>query len=401
MTTQREIPMPSPTSIVLNADLSGYDSARRPTPAHVRVMKHYASPLLEGPPPSDDLLELICHIYTEDEADLVQHLLPLWPRTAAKLSRLSGRSPAEVRRVMDHLAFRKSVLFAYGEPRKYAILPIVPGTFEFAMITTDPSTRNAWHKRFAEIFTRLWDSGYLKDYDRYTKPMLRYIPVGGVAKTLHSARPSDRLEEILDRYDTFAVTNCQCRILMDLAGKGCGKPMEACVFMGSLAASGISRGLMRKTDAKEIIEIKRRAEEQGCVTWMLNTAGHPWGDASCSCCGCCCHMLRAVSEFNVPKLISEPHFIPEREAGKCNLCKICVKACPMGAWQGKEVGIEYLSGRCIGCGLCALACPEGALAMEPVPEASQPERSYVSMLVKAAPGLALSSAKVFLRRFFS
>ena len=81
--------MPTPgnkRTIAIDADITGFESAKDATDAHRRIMKHYSSPLLVGPPQSDDLLELIVHIYTEDEADLVQHLKPLRPRTAARVA---------------------------------------------------------------------------------------------------------------------------------------------------------------------------------------------------------------------------------------------------------------------------------------------------------------------------
>ena len=393
--------VPGKTTIVLNQDLTGFGSSTRVTAAHRRIMKHYASPLLGGPPPSDDLLELVAHIFTEDEADLVQHLPPLRPRTADKVAHLSGRSTADVRAVLEALANRKSVLFASGTPRKYTILPVVPGTFELAMMTTDLTTRNAWHKRFAEIFERIWDSGFLKDYDRYSKAMLRYLPVGGVSDSLHHAWPSDRLEEILDRYDVFGVANCQCRIVTDLTGNGCGKPMDACVGMGPLAQGAIDRGLARRIDRAEVLAIKRSAEEQGCVSWMMNAVGDPAGDWSCSCCGCCCHMLRAVSEFNVPGLISQPHFMPSKPADTCTLCGQCVEACPMGALVAAPDGVEHLPARCIGCGLCVLACAFDAIELRPLEDARPPESSYRTLLLKTAPGYLRNAVRVFARRLFA
>ena len=389
-------------TIVLNEDLTGFGSAGSITAAHRRVMKHYASPLLGGPPPSDDLLELVTHMYTENEADLVQHLPPLRPRTAEKVARISGRSLGDVRRVLESLASRKSIVLAMGTPRKYTILPVVPGTFEMAMMTPDLTTRNAWHKRFAEIFERIWETGFLKDYDRHSKAVLRYIPVGGVSDSLHRAWPAEKLEEILDSYDVFGVGNCQCRIIMQLNGDGCGRAMESCVAMGPLARGAIERGLARRTDREEVLEIKRDAEEQGCVTWLMNAIGDPRGDWSCSCCGCCCHMLRAVSEFNVPGLISKPHFMPKRSAGTCTLCGKCVEACPMGAWVvAGEDELKHARMRCIGCGLCALACEFDALELRTVEDASPPEGSYRSLLWKVAPGYLVNTVRVFAKRVFS
>ncbi len=203
-------------TIALNVDITatliGFDSARTPTFGHQQIMKHLSSPWLMGPPASDDLLELIMHLFTADEADLVQHLPPLRPRSAHKVARVSGRSVRNVRQVLDRLAFTKMAILAAGEPRKYTILPIVPGIFEMALMTTDVATRNAWHKRFAELFECLWDKGYLMDYVGKGPPAIRYLPTGGLSRTLHAAWPSDRLEEVLEPYDLFAVGTCQCRL---------------------------------------------------------------------------------------------------------------------------------------------------------------------------------------------
>ena len=40
-------------------------------------------------------------------------------------------------------------------------------------------------------------------------------------------------EEILDHYDDFGVTHCQCRQSMDLTGRGCGKPACTRVLFSS------------------------------------------------------------------------------------------------------------------------------------------------------------------------
>ena len=80
-------------------------------------------------------------------------------------------------------------------------------------------TRTAWHKKFAEIFERIWESEYMKGYNRASASLVRYLPVQKLAPTLQRAWPSDRLEEILDRYEDFAVTHCQCRQTMDLTGR--------------------------------------------------------------------------------------------------------------------------------------------------------------------------------------
>ena len=113
-------------NVDLNAVLTGFDSARVATPAHHRIVKHYASPLLLGPSPSDDLLELVMHMFTEDEADLVQHLLPMRPRSAKKVASLSGRSVGNVTQVLDNLAFNKQIILLQAIRKNTPFSPSFP-----------------------------------------------------------------------------------------------------------------------------------------------------------------------------------------------------------------------------------------------------------------------------------
>jgi len=394
--------MPAKT-VLLNLSLekasAGFKSAGSPTDAHFRVMRHFSSPLLLGPGPSEKLLSLIMHLFSDEEADLVQHLCPLRPRSARKIASLSGRTKEEAERILDFLAFEKRVILAYGDLRKYTLLPIVPGTFEMALMTPDLSTRNEWHRRFAELFENLWDEGYIVHYTKRVLPGIRYLPVSTVGASLSSAWPSERLEEILAPYSNFAVGNCQCRVSMALVGKGCGRPLENCVVMGPNASRFIERGLMRRTDAQEVLALKRAAEESGCVSWINNDIGGvPRGNSSCSCCGCCCHAMRSISQFNSPGMIARPHFYPSLSGNLCVGCGACVKTCPMGALSLIGGKPSFDSARCIGCGLCVTACPVRALSLLEVKDPAPHRSSGPGLFFQLVPGYLSNAFRVWLRR---
>ncbi|MDT8284876.1 MAG: 4Fe-4S binding protein, partial [Thermovirgaceae bacterium] len=195
---------------------------------------------------------------------------------------------------------------------------------------------------------------------------------------------------------------CQCRMAMNLVDKGCGRPLENCVVMGPGAAKFIDGGLMRRTDAPEVLAIKRDAEEHGCVSWtMSDVGGVPHGNSSCSCCGCCCHAMRSISQFNFPAMISPPAFMPLLDSAKCVNCGACVAACPMVAWSIAGGSLSFDPARCIGCGLCVVACKKGAMTLTEAGNSSSNAPGWLRFFFDNAPGYLSNAFRVWARRLIS
>ena len=276
----------------------------------------------------------------------------------------------------------------------------MPGIFEMSLIGQTPESMTPWHRRFAELFEALCETGYLLDYDEPVAPAVRFLPVGKAIEAHPAALPSDKLEIVLDQFDTFAVGQCQCRMAMQVVGHGCGKPIGNCLSMGEAAKRGVDKGILREVSKREALDLKREAESHGMVNWILNVQSTR-SQCSCSCCGCCCHAMRGINEFNAPAWVAPPHFRPRYEQAKCTFCGKCAKSCPMGAiaidLEAKTY--RYLRERCIGCGLCVLACNgHQALALDPVPDYEMPYRSWFSYIAHATPGVLKSSWKVWRKR---
>ncbi len=268
-------------------------------------------------------------------------------------------------------------------------MPIVPGVFESVLIRTSLDTLTPWHRRFAELFAALYNTGYFTDYTEHPTPSVRYLPVKQTIEAHTMALPSDRLEAVLDRYQVFAVALCQCRMTEQIIERGCAQPLENCVAFGDGTEYLIRTGRMRRVEKKDVLEIKAEAEAGGLATFVAEIdTGKVASGASCSCCGCCCHALRTVSEFNRPGLIAPPHFKPQLDEDKCIYCGKCARVCPMGAMVVDSNGksYQYLAERCIGCGLCAVACDrQRAIRMEPTVRYRQPPRNLASIMSQMVP----------------
>jgi Na+-translocating ferredoxin:NAD+ oxidoreductase subunit B len=370
--------------------------------AHLDVAKKLSSPLALGPPVCDELIAFVCHTFTEEEARVVRRLSLARGRDARQLARAEGRPLEEIEPILQGLAVGKRAIASSGEGdrRRYKMMPVMPGIFEMVLIGESPQTLTDWHRRFAELIEALFETGYMVDYQDRRTSMIRFMPVAPVVAANPAALPSDRLEVVLDRYQTFGVGHCQCRMSDEIADRGCGKPLEVCTVMGEWAQRGIDDGWLRSVSRDNILQIKREAESQGLVTWIMNVESAR-GQVSCSCCGCCCKAMRGVNEFNAPGAMAPPHFMPKFDSSACTHCGSCAKKCPMGAItvDTREKTLTHQPARCIGCGLCMLGCEkEQAIKMDPVPDYRLPYKSWLSMLTHDGPTMLKASWKTWRQR---
>jgi len=318
-------------------------------------------------PVMDSLLSWIGFIFTEEEAGLVSALsFALVP--VRVVSRRAGRPSGEIKPILESLSKR---LLIAGTTIKgvqvYGLLPLWPGIFETQMLRA--KTEGGDEEYYRE-FARHYEEVY-HEYLTWMKPKLlgkdvrvmRIIPVGRSLESVQGVMPldTDRYSEIVDRNTSFClVSACACRYEHEILGKGCGKPLDVCSAMGALADLAVEKGLARRVSKEEFIDAKARAAEAGLIN-LTDNLHDPL--QVCSCCSCCCGVLRIMKNYNIPTILARSHFESAVDTELCAGCATCMDACQMDAIavSDEKASIDYA--RCIGCGLCVDKCEQGALAL--------------------------------------
>lgn len=374
--------------------------------AYLDIAETFASPLLFGPPLCDELIALVLHMFTAEEAEICRHIGIGTGKNASQLAALSHLPPETVAPALQRLALEKRVIFSYAPghgraaDRKYRMLALLPGVFELCMARSAPDALTDWHCRFAALFEALFATGYIAEYQTDKRiPFIRYVPVRQSIAAHPMALPSDKMEMILDRYKIFGVGICQCRTSEEIVGRGCGKPKQNCAVMGDFAAVGIRDGWLKKVSKKEMLAIKLEAEREGLVNWTINIEDAR-SQGSCSCCACCCQPFRMIAATNAPGIVAPPHFRPACHPDRCSGCGRCAAKCPVQAITVDKNAKtrQYAAERCIGCGLCAVACPRRALTMEVVPDYQPPYTNWLSMALDIGPGIVKNMWKIWKTR---
>lgn len=354
--------------------------------SYLELIDFYSSPLRFGAEASEQLITLVTHLFTEEEAEIARHLhfQLIKGRTASYVAKKTGRPVDEVERILSRLADDKRVLLALGNPRKgrkYRLLPLMPGVFEMVMMD---SRESDWKREFGRRYMELYDTGYFATHlEQGPMPMFRYIPVEETIEATPMAIPDDMLVEMIGNTESFALAPCACRRARNWEAHDPDIPRDTCLATGKAADFMVQRGIMRRVDRAEALEVKRQANQAGFATLSINV-GFPNINFSCSCCGCCCVVTRTISQFNTPGIIAPPHFIPVVDTETCTLCGTCADRCPMKAYTLSDNELVYHRERCIGCGVCAMVCPEKAIRMDPVKDYRPPPKGFGRLILEVS-----------------
>jgi electron transport complex protein RnfB len=296
--------------------------------------------------------KLLKKIFKPDDVELFCDL-KLSFETAEQIAQRTGR-PLEG--LEDRLTsmWRRGQIFGVdlGSAKIFKMVPWAFGIYEFQLPHMDRELAE-----MCEEYMPVYGRQFFKD-----KPQLmQVVPVEKEIQARQEALPYERVSEIIEAGKSFQVNECICKKEQGLLEHPCSKPLEVCLAIAPIEGIFKDSSVGRVIDKEEAYDVIRKSEASGLVhlTWNVES-GHYF---ICNCCGCCCNVLRSISELGISDAVNS-YYYARIDPDKCQNCGVCKnERCQVNAIEERQDIYEIIKERCIGCGLCISTCPAEAIQL--------------------------------------
>lgn len=275
-------------------------------------------------------------VVTDEMAEVALKMGVRKPKTLDEMVKLTGMEREYLRDLLQRMGEIGIIEFGWENPghEKQYILPMfVPGSAEYLNMSMKQIRE---HPEVAKFFERMT----FLPLEKIT-PM---VPPGGagigmhvipVERAIEAENKSVSVEHIshwLDKYDgKYAATPCSCRYSRTVLGEGCADdPEDWCIGVGDMADFMVEVQKGRYITREEVLEILRKAEDNGFVHQITNIDGEDKIIGICNCNVDICNALRTSQLFNTPNM-SRSAYVAKVESENCVACGRCVEYCPAGA----------------------------------------------------------------------
>ncbi len=304
-------------------------------------------------------IRILKELFSPEQASLALHLSyePRSARSVLARAKGSGLSLQKVKSLLDGMVGNGAIgVMEKNGTDYYHTMPLLIGIVEWHGSKATPQ----WGPNLAEYMT----GEFGKAYAGTKLSQMRTIPVEKSINVEQHVTTYDHIREIINSTDgPIIVAPCMCREGARRRGQPYQKTkrQETCMAFGDWARHFIKLGSREITRA-EALEIMRQNEADGLV---LQPTNYQKVDFVCSCCGCCCGVLRIQKAMPKPAANWAHNFYAEVDADKCTGCGTCVERCQVSAVKvDEQKGVATINlDRCIGCGNCVASCPSEAMRL--------------------------------------
>jgi electron transport complex protein RnfB len=319
-----------------------------------RKLQEHLDSLPVGFPKTDSGIEIkiLKKIFTPEEAEMAVKLTMI-PETVEDFSKRTGMDSSEAGEKLEAMA-KKGQIFRMKRKENlyYSAAVFVPGIWEYQLKNLD--------RELAELFEEFYEDAFEGALKQGNTPLFRILPIDENISPEMEVMPYHQVKDLIRSQRTIALAECICRKEKRLLGEGCDHLLEVCLLFSHMARFYVENGLARFITVEEALEVLDKAEEDGLVHSPVNTQ-HIMG--LCNCCGCCCGLLRGITQLNMhPSILARSDFYCVSDSELCTGCGDCLERCPVTAITVDDVAVVDRE-RCIGCGLCVSTCPTEAMSL--------------------------------------
>ena len=292
-------------------------------------------------------------VVTDEMAEVALKMKVRKPMTFSRILKATGKEEKELEKLLEEMSIVGLLEYNWENPKreKQYVLPMfVPGSAEFTNMNRKQLEEHPELGRFFERMSRL-------PLEKVT-PM---VPPGGagigmhvipVEKAIEMENQSIDIEHIshwLKKYEgKYAASPCSCRLSRQTYEEGCADdPEDWCIAVGDMADYVVeTQKGGRYITYEEVLDILKKAEDNGFVHQITNIDGKNKIFAICNCNVNVCYALRTSQLFNTPNM-SRSAYVAHVKTENCVACGRCVEYCPAGAVKlgqklcTKDGPIEY------------------------------------------------------------
>ena len=306
-------------------------------------------------------LEILKYLFTEQEAYIATKLSFKYEPLSKIYKRIDNPSISieELERILDNSVKKGAIHYKKeGDQKLYANAMLIIGIFEYQV--------NRLTMEFMDLLKKYGQEAFDVELFRTKISQTRIIPVEkSITKENSVAIYSEVRKLIENAEEPIAVARCVCREKQDVRRERelckLTDRYETCLGFGHMAQMYIDQGWARQITKEEALKILNKNEETGLILQPGN-AQHP--NFICSCCGCCCGILRDLKKMHNPAKLMKTNYYIEIDSELCSGCGICIDRCQMDAITLIDNISIVNRKKCLGCGLCVVTCPTGAIQLK-------------------------------------
>jgi ferredoxin/DNA-binding Lrp family transcriptional regulator len=292
---------------------------------------------------------LLRKIFTPEEAWLAGQMT-IKAEPVSEIADRVGLSEEEITKRLTKLSEKGAVR---GRGGQYRLAPFIVGIYEAQLWNMD--------HELAHLFEDYMEEGGA-EFMRPQPAIHRVIPAQSAVKT-DWILPYDDVKKVLMASTSFRVRDCICRKQQDLLEeRQCTFPLKVCLNFTPFERPPTDRDISKD----EALNLLDETEKIGLVHSVTNVEEGFF--YVCNCCGCCCGILRGITEFGIENSAAAANYHAVINPQACQGCGSCAQRCHMNAITMKKGIAEVDQEKCIGCGLCVTGCPFGVAQLERKPE---------------------------------